>query len=105
MPVLRAKARFAWFQEVGLGSSATKRIVAALCLCVAGAVVSGLLLLQHHGETLAVSAVNEVCGNGQTSGCADVARSAWSSFAGVARGGVRAAVLPRAGPGAGRSRC
>jgi protein-disulfide isomerase/uncharacterized membrane protein len=82
LPVLRAKARFACFQEVGLGSSASKRIVAALCLCVAGAVVSGLLLLQHHGETFAVSAVNEVCGNGQTSGCADVARSAWSSFAG-----------------------
>jgi protein-disulfide isomerase/uncharacterized membrane protein len=66
-----------------LGSSAVKRIVAASCLCLAGAVVSGLLLLQHHGETGAVSAVNEVCGNGQTSGCADVARSAWSSFAGL----------------------
>jgi protein-disulfide isomerase/uncharacterized membrane protein len=54
-----------------------------LCLCLAGTVVSGLLLLQHHGETGAVSAVNEVCGNGQTSGCADVARSAWSVFAGL----------------------
>jgi protein-disulfide isomerase/uncharacterized membrane protein len=83
LPVLRAKARFAGIQEVSLGSSAVKRIVAALCLCLAGALVSGLLLFQHHGETGAVSAVNEVCGNGQTSGCADVARSAWSSFAGL----------------------
>jgi protein-disulfide isomerase/uncharacterized membrane protein len=70
-------------QEVSLGSSALKRIVAALCLCLAGAVVSGLLLLQHHGERGAVSAVNEVCGNGQANGCADVARSSWSSFGGV----------------------
>ena len=66
-----------------MGSSAVKRIVAATCLCLAGALVSGLLLLQHHGERGAVSAVNGVCGNGETSGCEDVARSAWSSFAGL----------------------
>ncbi len=59
------------------------RIVAALCLCLAGAVVSGLLLMQHHGEGTAVSAVNQACGDGQTSGCEDVARSSWSRVAGV----------------------
>ncbi len=65
-----------------MGSSAAKRMVAALVLCVASATVSGLLLLQHHGEPLAVTAVNEGCGNGETSGCEEVARSSWSSFAG-----------------------
>jgi protein-disulfide isomerase/uncharacterized membrane protein len=66
-----------------VGSSATVRIVAALCLCLAGAAVSGLLLMQHHGEGTAVSAVNQACGDGQTSGCEDVARSSWSRVAGV----------------------
>ncbi len=66
-----------------MGSSAVTRIVAALCLCLAGAAVSGVLLGQHHGETWAVSTVNEACGDGQTSGCEDVARSSWSSFAGL----------------------
>ncbi len=65
-----------------MGSSAVRRIVAALCLCLAGALVSGLLLLQHHGEGRAVAAVNQVCG-GPQSGCDEVARSSWSSFAGL----------------------
>jgi len=67
-----------------LGSSATKRMVAALCLCLAGAVLSGLLLGQHHGEPWAVSSVNQACGAGAaSSGCDEVARSSWSAFAGV----------------------
>ncbi len=66
-----------------MGSSATVRIVAALCLCLAGAAVSGVLLMQHHGEPSMVTAVNEACGDGQTSGCEDVARSSWSSVAGL----------------------
>jgi len=66
-----------------VGSSAVTRIVAALCLCLAGAAVSGMLLGEHHGEPLLVSTVNEACGDGQTSGCEDVARSPWSSFAGL----------------------
>jgi len=66
-----------------LGSSAVTRIVAALCLCLAGAAVSGVLLGQHHGEPFLVSSVNEACGDGETSGCEDVARSSWSSFAGL----------------------
>jgi len=66
-----------------VGSSAATRIVAALCLCLAGAALAAVLLGQHHGETWAVSTVNQACGNGQTSGCEDVARSSWSSFAGL----------------------
>jgi protein-disulfide isomerase/uncharacterized membrane protein len=61
-----------------LGSSATKRIGAALVFCLAAAALSGLLLLQNHGEPLATTAVDEACGEGPTSGCEEVARSAWS---------------------------
>ena len=39
--------------------------------------------MQNHGEGTAVSAVNQACGDGQTSGCEDVARSSWSRVAGV----------------------
>src|SRR5260221_14500722 len=70
-------------QEVGVGDSAVKRLVAALVICVVGAAVSGLLLMQHHGEAGAVSAVNQACGDGQTSGCEEVARSSWSRIAGM----------------------
>jgi protein-disulfide isomerase/uncharacterized membrane protein len=65
-----------------LESSAKTRVVAALVLCTAAAAVAGLLLLQHHGEPRAVSAVSQACGDGQTSGCDDVARSPWSRVAG-----------------------
>jgi uncharacterized membrane protein len=62
-----------------LGESAAKRLAIAILLCVAGALTSGLLLLHHHGEAVAVSAVNEVCGDGTTSGCETVARSPYSA--------------------------
>ena len=91
-----------------MGSSARTRIVVALCLCLAGAAVAGVLLGQHHGETWAVSTVNEACGDGQASGCEDVARSSWSSFAGlpVAAYGLAfyLALSPPPGPGAPRPR-
>jgi protein-disulfide isomerase/uncharacterized membrane protein len=60
-----------------------KRISIAILLCVGGALVSGLLLLQHHGEEGAVAAVNEVCGDGTTSGCETVARSPYSAVGGI----------------------
>jgi protein-disulfide isomerase/uncharacterized membrane protein len=66
-----------------LDTNGVKRTVAALCLCLAGAMVSGLLHLQHHGEGRAVSAVNQVCGEGETSDCELVARSSWSSVGGL----------------------
>ena len=58
------------------------RVVAAFLLCAAAAAVAALLLLQHHGEPRAVSAVSQACGDGQTSGCDDVARSHWSRVVG-----------------------
>jgi protein-disulfide isomerase/uncharacterized membrane protein len=66
-----------------VGSRSVTRIVLALVLCLAAAAVSALLLGEHHGEPLLVSTVNQACGDGQTSGCEDVARSSWSSFAGL----------------------
>jgi protein-disulfide isomerase/uncharacterized membrane protein len=66
-----------------VGSRARVRILIALCLCLAGASVSGVLLGEHYGEGWAVSAVKANCGDGQTSGCEEVARSSWSSFAGI----------------------
>jgi protein-disulfide isomerase/uncharacterized membrane protein len=66
-----------------LDTGGIKRTVAALGLCLAGAAVAGLLHLQHHGEGRAVSAVNQVCGEGGTSDCERVARSPWSSVGGV----------------------
>jgi protein-disulfide isomerase/uncharacterized membrane protein len=68
-----------------LGTVSTHRLVVAISLCLAGALVSGLLLLQHHGEGRAVSAVNQVCGEGEDgapSDCDTVAQSAWSSLGG-----------------------
>lgn len=58
------------------------RIAAALVLCALAAGVAGVLLLQHHGEPRAVQAVSEACGDGQASGCDDVARSRWSRVLG-----------------------
>lgn len=66
-----------------MGEALNKRLVIALaCALLAGA-VSGLLLLQHHGEPGAVQTVNEACGDGKTSACEVVARSSWSSLQGI----------------------
>ena len=48
-----------------MGTTGARRVTLALFLCLAGAAVSGLLLLQHHGEGRAVSAVKQVCGEGE----------------------------------------
>jgi protein-disulfide isomerase/uncharacterized membrane protein len=66
-----------------VGEGSNKRLAIALGCMALAAVVSGLLLFQHHGEPGAVSAVNEACGDGQTSGCEQVARSAWSAVGGI----------------------
>ena len=61
----------------------SRRRTAAILLLLVGAVLAALLLMQHHGEPGAVGAVNQLCGNGQTSGCEIVAQSEYSSFAGI----------------------
>jgi protein-disulfide isomerase/uncharacterized membrane protein len=62
---------------------ATWRVLAAILLCAANTAIAALLLLQHHGQGTAVSAVEQLCGPGSDSGCAAVARSRWSEVAGV----------------------
>jgi protein-disulfide isomerase/uncharacterized membrane protein len=61
----------------------SRRAVIVIVLALVGAGLSGLLLLEHHGETLGASAVATVCGEGASSGCETVARSAYSSVGGL----------------------
>ena len=71
-----------------MGEGALKRLLAALGICLAGAALSAVLLMQHHGEPAAVGAVNQACGDGRTSGCEEVARSPWSKVGGVPLAGL-----------------
>lgn len=66
-----------------MGTNATGRLTVAILLLLAAGALAGVLLAQHHGEPAAVGAVNEACGDGQRSGCEDVARNSWSSAAGL----------------------
>jgi protein-disulfide isomerase/uncharacterized membrane protein len=59
------------------------RVAVAILLMAAGALVSGLLLLEHHGEQRAAAAVSQVCGEGDQSGCAVVSQSRYSAIRGV----------------------
>jgi uncharacterized membrane protein len=60
------------------------RIAIAVCLCLAGAWVSGVLLAGHYGETWAETTVKEACSDSvEDSGCDKVEQSQWSSFAGT----------------------
>jgi protein-disulfide isomerase/uncharacterized membrane protein len=59
------------------------RLAVALLAVAAGAVLSGLLLLEHHGERRAVAAVEQVCGEGDQSGCALVSQSRYAAVSGV----------------------
>jgi len=61
---------------------APRRAIVAAVLALAGAVVSSLLLLEHHGETQGMAAVQAICGQGDT-GCDVVVRSAYSKVAGI----------------------
>lgn len=62
---------------------ARARVALAVLVLTAGAVVSALLLLEHHGERHAVAAVAQVCGEGAQSGCALVSQSPYSTLRGV----------------------
>jgi protein-disulfide isomerase/uncharacterized membrane protein len=64
------------------------RLLAMLALCVVNAALSGLLLLQHHGESVASAAVSSVCGQGADSGCDKVAHSRFAQVRGMPLGGI-----------------
>src|SRR5688572_30418156 len=59
------------------------RILLAALLCLANGALSGLLLLQHHGEERASATVSQIYGEGDQSGCEVVARSRYSEVGGV----------------------
>ena len=64
------------------------RLLLMLALCVVNAALSGLLLLHHHGESLGATAVGQVCGSGDDSGCDKVAHSRFAQLRGMPLGGI-----------------
>jgi protein-disulfide isomerase/uncharacterized membrane protein len=58
------------------------RVAACALLMALNALVSGLLLLQHHRIGVAVAAVGQVCGEGSQSGCETVAQSPYAEVRG-----------------------
>jgi protein-disulfide isomerase/uncharacterized membrane protein len=70
--------------EVAVVSSVPRWRVAACALLMAvNALLSGLLLLQHHRVGAAVTAVGQVCGEGAESGCETVAQSPYAEVRGI----------------------
>lgn len=63
------------------------RLLLLIAVAVVNAGLSGLLLLQHHGEGRAVAALSQVCGEGADSGCDKVAQSRFSQVWGMPLGG------------------
>jgi len=59
------------------------RVAACALLMIVNALVSGLLLLQHHRVGAAVTAVGQVCGEGAQSGCETVAQSPYAEVRGI----------------------
>jgi len=64
-----------------------RRLLLLVVLALCGAALSGLLLAQHHGESAAVAAVDQVCGEGQN-GCDRVNQSRWAELGGVPVAGL-----------------
>jgi protein-disulfide isomerase/uncharacterized membrane protein len=61
-------------------------ILIVLLFALAGAFLSGLLLLQHYNESHAASLVSMMCGGEATSGCGAVNRSPYAVFIGIPLG-------------------
>jgi protein-disulfide isomerase/uncharacterized membrane protein len=66
----------------------TWRLLTALALVLAGAALSGVLLLEHRGEPVGVSMVEGICGEGPATGCAEVAASPYSKLGTVTLSGI-----------------
>ena len=65
-----------------------QRTLVLLLLLLTGAILSALLMLDHHGVSFGQAAVDQVCGEGDDSGCALVAQSEYSAFGGVSLAAV-----------------
>jgi protein-disulfide isomerase/uncharacterized membrane protein len=63
------------------------RLLLLIAVTVVNAGLSGLLLMQHHGEGRAVAALSQVCGQGAESGCDKVAQSRFAQVWGMPLGG------------------
>jgi protein-disulfide isomerase/uncharacterized membrane protein len=59
------------------------RLSVALALALAGAWLSGVLLMQHHGERAGAAFVSATCGADEHSGCEAVKRSPYSQVRGI----------------------
>ena len=59
------------------GIISQQRTLLLMVLLVVGAGLSALLMLDHHGVSLSSTAVDQVCGEGEDSGCSEVAQSAY----------------------------
>ena len=64
------------------------RISVVILAALIGGALSGLLMFDHHGVGAAETAVQQICGPDDTSGCNQVSQSRYSTFGGFSLGGV-----------------
>ena len=64
------------------------RLILVVLLTIAGAGLSGLLLLEHHGVPFAVAAANGICGAEPGNGCEAVSKSRYSSVGDISLAAV-----------------
>ena len=64
------------------------RISVVILAALIGGALSGLLMFDHHGVDAAETAVEQICGPDDTSGCNAVSQSRYSTLAGFSLGGV-----------------
>ena len=64
------------------------RISLVILAALAGGAMSGLLMFDHHGVGAAETAVQQICGPDDTSGCNQVSQSRYSTLVGFSLGGL-----------------
>ena len=69
--------------QAGRDDVGRDRIMLVIAFLVVGAGLSGLLQFDHHGISSAGAAVDQLCGQGDDSGCDQVAQSPYSRVGGV----------------------
>src|SRR5262245_16324700 len=64
-----------------MGTMSRNRLLLVVLLALAGAVLSGILLFDHHG--VGSAAMEGLCGTDEHSGCNEVSRSPYSEIGGL----------------------